>query len=29
MEQQADVGEVHAQKGVARRMGLRRPAHWG
>lgn len=29
LEQQADVGEVHAQKGVAWRMGLRCPAHWG
>lgn len=29
LEQQADVGEVHAQKGVALKPGLCRPAHWG
>lgn len=28
-EQQADVGEIHAQEGVALWAGLRRPAHWG
>lgn len=28
-EQQADVGEIHAQEGVALWAGLHRPAHWG
>lgn len=28
-EQQADVGEIHAQERVALWAGLGRPAHWG
>ena len=28
LEQRADVGEIQAQEGAARRLGLRRPAHW-